>query len=206
MKKLTAAFFTALIMTAAVTSYSDAVHGDLENNLIRLHIIADSDDAAAQSVKLKVRDAVINGVGEKLKSADIDEGREKITKSLDEIERIADETLRENGCTYTSRAEYGEFYFPRREYDGITLPEGEYYGVRVVLGSGGGKNWWCVMYPPMCFAEGSGGKLSEESDKRLKSELNIGSYDIITGTGRDVEVRFGVVELVQKAKRLITGN
>ena len=206
MKKITAAFFIALIMTAAVTSYSDAVHGDLENNLIRLHIIADSDDADAQSVKLKVRDAVINEVGERLKSADIDEGREKITGSLDEIERIADETLSENGCTYTSRAEYGKFYFPRKEYDGITLPEGEYYGVRVVLGSGGGKNWWCVMYPPMCFTENSGGKLSEESDKLLKSELNADSYDIITGTGKDVEVRFGVVELVQKVKRFITGN
>ena len=206
MKKLTAAFFIALIMTAAVTSYSDAVHGDLENNLIRLHIIADSDDADAQSVKLKVRDAVINGVGEKLQSADIDESRERITGNLAEIERIADETLRENGCTYTSHAEYGKFYFPRKEYDGITLPEGEYYGVRVVLGSGGGKNWWCVMYPPMCFTEGSGGKLSEESDKRLKSGLNADSYDIITGTGKNVEVRFGIVELVQKAKRCIFGN
>lgn len=206
MKKITAAFFIALIITAAVTSYSDAVHGDLEDNLIRLHIIADSDDADAQSVKLKVRDAVINGVGEKFQSADIEEGREKITNNLGEIERIADETLRENGCTYTSHAEYGKFYFPRKEYDGITLPEGEYYGVRVVLGSGGGKNWWCVMYPPMCFTESSGGKLSEESDKRLKRELNADSYDIITGTGRDVEVRFGVVELVQKAKRCIFGN
>lgn len=206
MKKITAAFFIALLLTAAVTSYSDAVHGDLENNLIRLHIIADSDDADAQNVKLKVRDAVISEVGERLISADIDEGREKITGSLDEIERIADETLSENGCTYTSRAEYGKFYFPRKEYDGITLPEGEYYGVRVVLGSGGGKNWWCVMYPPMCFTESSGGKLSEESDKRLKSELNADSYDIITGTGGDVEVRFGVVEFVQKAKRFITGN
>ena len=206
MKKLTAALFIALVMTTAVVSYSDTVHGDLENNLIRLHIIADSDDADAQNVKLMVRDAVISEVGEKLKSADINESRVDIINNLGEIERIADRTLCENGFTYTSHAEYGKFFFPRKQYDGITLPEGEYYGVRVVLGSGEGKNWWCVVYPPMCFTESSGGKLSEESDERLRTELNTDSYDIITGTGEGVEIRFGVVELVQKAKRLILGN
>ena len=206
MKKLTAALFIALVMTAAVVSYSDTVHGDLESNLIRLHIIADSDDADAQSVKLMVRDAVISEVGERLKSTDINESRAEIVNNLSEIERIADKTLKENGFTYTSHAEYGKFFFPRKEYDGITLPEGEYYGVRVILGSGGGQNWWCVMYPPMCFTESSGGKLSEESDERLRSELNADSYDIITGTGDGVEIRFGTIELVQKAKRFILGN
>lgn len=206
MKKLIATLFIALVMTAAVTAYSDAVHGDLENNLIRLHIIADSDDADAQNVKLMVRDAIISEVGERLSGTDISESRADIVNNLEEIERIADRTLRENGFTYTSHAEYGKFYFPRKQYDGITLPEGEYYGVRVLLGSGGGQNWWCVMYPPMCFTESSGGRISEESDTRLRSELGADSYDIITGTGENVEIRFGIVELVQKAKRFITGN
>lgn len=203
MNKIIAAFAAALIMTVAVSSYSDAVQSDLQNGLIRLHIIADSDDEEAQAVKLKVRDALLAEMGEKFAGKDIEMSRQTIEENLGAIEEIADRTLRENGFTYTSCAEYGKFAFPKKSYGNVTLPAGDYYGVRVILGSGGGRNWWCVMYPPMCFAENSAGEIEGESDKELRDSLRDETYDIITGSGGKIEVKFKIVELVHGMKKMI---
>lgn len=203
MNKIIAAFAAALIMTIAVNSYSDAVQSDLQNGLIRLHIIADGDDEEAQTVKLKVRDAVLAEMSEKFACKDIEMSRQTIEENLGTIEEIADRTLRENGFTYTSRVEYGKFAFPQKSYGNVTLPAGDYYGVRVILGSGGGRNWWCVMYPPMCFAENSAGEMDKESDKELRDNLCDETYDIITGSGGEIEVKFKIVELVHGVKKMI---
>lgn len=201
MNKLIAAFTTALILTLAVTAYSDSVQSDLQSNLIRLHIIADSDNEEDQAVKIAVRDAVLNEVGEKFKNEDIEISRSAIVNNLGEIEKIADRVLLENGFTYTSKAYYGKFPFPQKSYASLTLPAGEYYGVRVVLGSGEGHNWWCVMYPPLCFTEGSEGGLSAESELSLRENLGDEAYDIITGGDKEIVVKFKLVELVQDAKQ-----
>lgn len=203
MNKIIASFAAAIMLTLAVTSYTDAVQTDLESGIIRLHIIADSDSDEAQAVKLKVRDAVISEMGEKFKNSDIEMSRETVTQNLGEIERIADRVLCENGFTYKSRAEYGKFEFPKKSYGQITLPEGEYYGVRVVLGSGSGQNWWCVMYPPMCFTENADGAMSEDSGRQLRENLNGETYGIITGQGGGAEIKFKIVEIAHGIKNLI---
>ena len=184
MNKVIGAFALALCMTMAVTAYSDNVQEDLQDNLIRLHIIAESDDDADQNVKLKVRDAIIENLGE--------------------IEHIADNVLRENGFSYTSHAEYGKFYFPEKTYKSMTLPAGEYYGIRVVLGSGEGHNWWCVMYPPLCFKEGEEVTLSRESEKILREKLDRDTYEIITQKNNEVVVKFKIVQVVQELKEKIS--
>ena len=202
MNKIIASFALAMVLTLAVTSYTGAVQSDLENNLIRLHIIADSDSEADQAVKLKVRDAVIKEMSGEFKNSDIEKSRVAIINNLAKIEETADRVLLENGFTYRSKAEYGKFNFPRKAYSSVTLPAGEYYGVRVTLGSGGGHNWWCVMYPPMCFTEDSRGKMSGESDEKLKESLDGETYDIITDK-ENVQVKFKIVELAGAVKDMI---
>lgn len=202
MNKIIASFAMAMCLTLAVTSYTGAVQSELENNLIRLHIIADSDNEADQRVKLMVRDAVIKEMEDDIAVSDINESREAVVQNLGKIEETADRVLSENGFTYRSRAEYGKFKFPRKSYSAVTLPAGEYYGVRVVLGGGGGHNWWCVMYPPMCFTEDSRGKMSRENDEKLKESLDAATYDIITGK-ENVQVKLKIVELASAVRDMI---
>lgn len=203
MNKIISAFAAALCATLLITSYSDGVQADLRDNLIRLHIIADSDFAADQNVKLKVRDAILKNVGEKLSDGNREDCKEEIINNLSEIEKIADSVLAENGFTYKSHAQYGKFNFPEKSYKSLTLPAGEYYGVRVVLGSGGGHNWWCVMYPPLCVTDGGEAGLSEEGERLLREKLNEDTYDIVTGNGDDIVIKFKIVEMVQELKQKI---
>ena len=132
MNKIIAVFLVALCMTVCVTAYSDGVQSDLQDNLIRLHIIADSDDDNDQAVKLKVRDAILKNVGDRLSTTDKNECRDEIINDLNEFEDIANDVLRENGFSYTAHAEYGKFEFPEKTYKSMILPAGEYYGVRTV--------------------------------------------------------------------------
>lgn len=196
--RIIAAFAMALTLTMAVCAYSDDVNRNLSENLIRLHIIADSDKEEDQAVKLDVRDAILSEMGEKFKKGDLENSRESIIDSLDEIEKISNRVLRDKGFTYTAHAQYGKFPFPTKRYSDIALPAGEYYGVRVTLGSGGGHNWWCVLYPPLCPTE-TGVELSGKGKEMLKDCLDDNSYDIIQSS-ENVTVKFKTVEICQRVK------
>ncbi len=198
MNKLICALFVSLALSMAVTAYSDGVQENLCDNLIRLHIIANSDSGEDQAVKLKVRDAILEKAQKELEVS----GKDKIIENLGEIEETANRVLAENGFAYTAAAVYGKFAFPRKEYKNMTLPAGDYYGVRVVLGSGAGHNWWCVMYPPMCVADGAP-RLDKKSEALLRESLSDEAYEIVTGTEKDVVIKFKAVELVQELRQKV---
>lgn len=187
MRKIMFCIVTGILVSIISVVYTDSVMADLSDNLVRLHIIANSDSDCDQAVKYKVRDEIIkyaqtNGVPD-----------------LHTVTEIADNTLRQSGMSYNASAQYGNFQFPKKIYDNITLPQGWYYGVKVVLGDGAGQNWWCVMYPPLCFTEQTTGELSDEGKAQLSSELNAESYEMITDNDDvTIEVKFKVVEMVQK--------
>lgn len=201
MNKIIAAFAVALCMTAFVTAYSDNVQTDLQSNMIRLHIIANSDSDEDQNVKLMVRDAVLKETGSKLTDEDKEICKDNIVCNLDAVKEIADRVLAENGFDYASYVQYGKFAFPEKTYKSMILPAGDYYGVRIVLGEGKGHNWWCVMYPPLCFREGQEVQLSKESEKILREKLDKDTYDIITKKDDKVVVKFKIVELIQNIKQ-----
>lgn len=201
MNKIIAAFAVALCMTAFVTAYSDNVQTDLQSNMIRLHIIANSDSDEDQNVKLMVRDAVLKETGSKLTDGDKEICKDNIVRNLDAVKEIADRVLAENGFDYASYVQYGKFAFPEKTYKSMILPAGDYYGVRIVLGEGKGHNWWCVMYPPLCFREGQEVQLSKESEKILREKLDKDTYDIITKKDDKVVVKFKIVELIQNIKQ-----
>lgn len=191
MKKIIIAVFISFVLTIALTAYSDSVQTDLRDNLVRLHIIANSDSDYDQSVKMRVRDAVLKN--EKCCT--------QITPvALKEAERTAERVLAEYGADYGVHAEYGKFYFPKKEYKNMILPCGEYYGVRIVLGNGEGHNWWCVMYPPLCMTNDNEAVLTGKSERVLKDNLSAEAYDVITENNGEIKIKFRIVEAVQNIK------
>lgn len=197
MRKTAAAALFALVIMIAAYAYSSCVQTDLQNNLVRLHIIANSDSEYDQKVKFCVRDEVLKYEKEKL--IDI----ENIENALGDIEKTAAAVLEKNGVQYGARAEYGKFYFPKKEYKNIILPQGEYYGVRVILGNGKGKNWWCVMYPPLCMLSDNEAVMSGKSQKLLEEALDSETYDVITENNGKIKIKFRIVEAVQCLKEYI---
>lgn len=184
MKKIIFAAVFLMTMVCAVCAYSKDVMNDLESGIVRLHVIANSDSDEDQEIKLKVRDAVLKAV----EGSDISD-----PERLRELAQTAARyTLEENGAEYGAYAVYGMYEFPEKSYRGITLPAGEYNGIRVILGSGSGHNWWCVLYPPLCVTEGEP-ELGEDSEKQLKEQLREDTFDIVTD-GSEKKVKLRIVE------------
>ena len=123
----------------------------LADRVVRLHVLANSDGEEDQALKLLVRDRVLAQATELLTQAkDRTEAETLLREELPELEALAVRELRANGCAYPVTAELTDTEFPTREYDGFTLPAGEYLALRVVIGEGAGRNWWCVVFPPLC--------------------------------------------------------
>ena len=124
----------------------------LKHGIIRFHVVANSDSREDQAIKLKVRDAVLNSMEADLRQiADIEEAREYLKQNLPKIQRIADETLKQLGCSEMSQISLCKEAFDIRHYDTFTLPAGVYESLRIVIGEGLGQNWWCVSFPALCL-------------------------------------------------------
>ena len=125
----------------------------LSERVVRLHVLANSDGEEDQALKLKVRDRVLARATELLTQAkNRAEAESLLRAALPELETLAAGELRANGCDYPVRAELTDTEVPTRAYDGFTLPAGEYLALRVMIGEGAGRNWWCVVFPPLCTA------------------------------------------------------
>jgi stage II sporulation protein R len=145
-----------------------------EPEYIRFHVIANSDSPEDQMLKLRVRDLLLERFGQEFEKADsIENSRRLIREHLTEIEDIAREEVRRSGKTYEVQAQLGNFNFPTKAYGNLVLPAGEYEALRVVIGEGEGANWWCVMFPPLCFVDITHGVAREQvndSDDGSNSE------------------------------------
>lgn len=125
-----------------------------QTGLIRFHVLANSDSVEDQNVKLKVRDAVVSYLTPYLKDvSDMSVARQIILEHHDDLIGVAQRVLINNGATYPVRIEHGIFEFPIKSYGSITLPAGKYEAVRILLGKAEGKNWWCILFPPLCFID-----------------------------------------------------
>lgn len=180
---------------------SDSRVSDISQNIVRLHIIANSNTEKDQSVKYAVRDCLL----ENSRKLNKDANYEYFVSHLDEAVSLSDSVVSEFGCDYKSKAETGKFYFPTKRYENIILPAGEYEAVRIVLGDGKGENWWCVMYPPLCFSNKTFGELGEEEMAQLKSAMSEESFEMISTDGEEIIIKpaFKFVELWQKIKNSV---
>lgn len=196
----------AIAMTAAYAfeSYFEIIR--LEDKIIRLHILANSDTLHDQELKLKVRNNIINNFNKKFKNiSNKQESEALILKNLNEIKSIAQKTIYDEGYYYNVEVYYGNYNFPIREYDDLTLPSGDYDAVRVEIGEAKGKNWWCVMFPPLCFTDfGKALDLDLDTEfasieEKLKEVLTEQEIELIkTNRGySQIKLKSKIVELIQ---------
>ena len=200
MKRIKGIFFLT-VMVASV--WLGGLIGDaqaLRNDILRLHVVANSDSEEDQAVKIRVRDAVL---------AALEEGMEKVTDPkeavayaktmIPKLTKVANRVLKEAGFDDTVQISVGQGEFPLREYDTFRLPSGVYQALKVVIGEGEGQNWWCVVFPELCT-----GATSEEFVETAKME---GMGDSLTGslTG-DYEIRFWILDQMGKLGNFLHGD
>lgn len=186
------ALFVSLIISLFVGSAS-ANGEELSRNLIRLHVVANSDSAEDQSTKLAVRDAVLSRVSVLLEGCtDKNEAERIISENTAEIAKSGAETVSARGENHAVTAKIAREDFPTVEYDTFALPAGRYTSLRVVIGEGAGHNWWCVVFPPLCL----------EAAENIEKTAGISSetLKIISEDSGEYAVKFKTVELVSKLR------
>ncbi len=166
----------------------------IRNNVIRLHILANSDSEDDQRVKLLVRDAILScGSNIFNGTVNVENAEEYLAEEKQTLINEANKVLYENGFDYKTEIYLTEEYFQTRKYESFTLPAGEYLALKVVLGKGNGHNWWCVMFPPLC--------LPAATDK-TKTEIILGERgsEIISAPAK-YEMKFKIIELIENLKQ-----
>lgn len=195
MKKFMLALTVGLIFSILVgnfTAFSKECDG-IRENVLRLHILANSNSEADQKLKLLVRDEILKYDKELLLETRGKEiAEEKISKNLDKIKDIAEETIKKNGYDYKVNVEFKNTYFTTREYEKFTLPAGYYEAVVVEIGKAEGKNWWCVLYPPMC--------LPAAEKQNFDGAITEKQEEIVTEKS-EYKYSFAVVELIETLKK-----
>lgn len=171
---------------------------ELRQNVLRLHIIANSDEVCDQELKLAVRDEILKNSVDIFKDcSDVASACEIAQTQLDNIGAIANNVIKENGFNYDADVSVGDAYFDTREYDDFTLPAGTYKSLIVNLGEGKGKNWWCVVFPCVCVPTADGAELSDSvSIEAANTAENAPKY----------EIKFKTVELYEKFKKIFSKN
>ncbi|MBR6535879.1 MAG: stage II sporulation protein R [Lachnospiraceae bacterium] len=172
----------------------------LEDRILRLHILAAGNDTSSQEIKLHVRDAVLTHVQDAVAGADTaQEAEDALAPLLPEIVAVANRILEESGVSYRASVELTTEYFPIKQYGSLLLPPGEYRALRIVLDEGDGKNWWCMLYPSLCFTEGITATLPEEEKEELRGLLSEEEFDtLFSGKEKKPVFRFKLVELWKK--------
>lgn len=187
------AIIISLILNIAGFAYTC---DDIRKNVLRLHVIAASDSDEDQALKLKVRDAVLKEGADIFNgSVNIDNAVQKITPEIERLTGVAEDVVRQSGFDYDVKITLSREYFNTRTYESVTLPAGRYLAVRVVIDSGEGHNWWCVMFPPLCLPAA---RASTDIDDVLTDRaVNLVKKD------PKYEPRFKIVEWIEKIKNRV---
>lgn len=192
------AILLILYVSISAVSYTNAVCTDIAENVFRLHVIANSDTEEDQNLKYLVRDNIIKYVS----SISIDAtSKEQViaiaTEHINEIQEIALQTIKNNGYNYSVKVSIGNFAFPTKKYGDITLPPGYYDALKIEIGEAVGQNWWCVMFPPLCFVDVTSGIVPDESKEIMQDNLSSEEYDLLSKDSTDIKVKFKIVEVLQ---------
>ena len=156
---------------------------EIPSEVLRLHIPANSDSPRDQEIKLALRDCVLQEYGTQLSGArSREEAADTVRGLLPEIEKTCCEFLSQQGVDYGAEAELTEMYFPTRRYEQATLPAGEYQALRITLGSGEGHNWWCCLYPGLCFTDAVHVEADKKDMQELRTLVDEDAYEMVTCT------------------------
>lgn len=173
---------------------NDLLQPSIASKILRFHVLANSDSHADQEVKEKVRDAVGVYLQPLLQDSEsLEETKQIVTENMQQIITVAENTLQENGYTYPVCARITNTSFPEKSYGAYTFPKGEYEALQIVIGEGEGQNWWCVLYPNMCFRGSVFEVVEEEAGEALREVLSPWEYADVFESGR-VQLRFKFLE------------
>ena len=198
----------ALLLGVAIAALAgvwlDRSQAALSDQVIRLHVLANSDSEADQALKLKVRDRVLGAASDYFgPGATLEETREVLTEPLADIAAAGADQVAEEGYQYPVTVSLEDnYWFPTKQYTDFALPAGEYTALRVVIGEGAGQNWWCVVFPPLCL-----GSVSETAAQTALSDgFTQDQVSLITGEDEGYVVKFKAIELWEGFQHWITGG
>lgn len=200
--------FTIFIFFSAF-SYANAVSSDIADSVFRLHVIANSDSEEDQNLKYKVRDSLLEYMNSLCSNTSSKNEAIKIAQDhIEDFKDITQNVIRTNGYTYSVTVEIGQYDFPTKEYGDVSLPSGMYDALRVKIGSATGHNWWCVMFPPLCFVDVSSGVVPDSSKDLLQENMSEEEYNLITNSSDNSQInfKFKVVELLENIKIKLANN
>lgn len=207
MSKINFPRFTAVLLTGAlifttVMAYTSHETRNISESVLRLHIIANSDSSDDQELKMKVRDEIIASCSKLFEGCtDAQQSQKIASDNIDCITAVANQVIAENGFDYSAQCSVEQCRFPTKQYqnasDGIiSLPQGMYTALNIRLGKSEGHNWWCVMYPPLCFVDGVA-TVSQDSANTLRDELSESEYELITESDKpSVQIKFKLAEVL----------
>jgi len=192
----------ALGVAAYSFVYSQTVQQDIADNVIRFHVMAHSDEDDDQALKERVRlDVMAEFAGSFAYGTDIDETRRILTEYLPAIQAYAEKAVRREGFDYPVSADISRVFFPTKYYGNMAFPPGEYEAVQIIIGDGAGSNWWCLMFPPLCYMDMTA---SEGSRQQMENTLLPQSMRLITypeSQSTSITIRFRIVEWWQNRRR-----
>lgn len=202
MKKTDVILFTGLIGSIIFSNFAGFEKNldNIEHEVLRMHILANSDAEYDQNLKLKVRDRLLENSDVIFGGCEsLEEMKVKANENLSEINDIVLEVIHENGYNYTAQTQLVNMEFDTREYGDITMPSGKYDALRVTIGEAEGHNWWCVMYPPLCIPAA---EKVESDEKTAEDYFDAEELDIMKNPEK-YEVRFKCVEMFKELKSKI---
>lgn len=196
------ALVLGLLVTLCTGAWLGREQAELAGQVIRLHVIANSDSEEDQALKLEVRDRILERA-EALypEHATLEEARAALEESLPELSRIGEQTVKAAGYDYPVTAELTQCWFPTKEYEDFALPAGDYTALRIVIGEGQGQNWWCVAFPPLCL--GAASQSVEEAAQA--GYFDAGQTALITGESEGYVLKFKGMELLGELKQFLAG-
>lgn len=185
-------------------SYVNAVSNNLSESVFRLHVIANSNSQEDQDLKYLVRDALIEYMNSICKDeTNKEEAIRVANKHIDEFYEIANKVIKENGFDYSVKLEIGNFSFPTKKYGDISFPAGYYDALKVEIGTATGENWWCVMFPPLCFVDVTSGVVPDDSKESLKDSMPNEEYELLNVNDQDtadIKFKFKLIEYLENIK------
>lgn len=196
------ALVLGLLVTLCTGAWLGREQAELADQVIRLHVIANSDSEEDQALKLEVRDRILERAQALYpEHATLEEARAALEESLPELSRIGEQTVKAAGYDYPVTAELTQCWFPTKEYEDFALPAGDYTALRIVIGEGEGQNWWCVAFPPLCLGAAS---------QSVEEAAQAGYFDadqtaLITGESEGYVLKFKGMELLGELKQFLAG-
>ncbi len=206
--KIIILFLLLLIYICIFTiSYANSISTDIANSVFRLHVVANSDSQDDQNLKLKIRDSLLTYMNT-ISSDTTSKAKviETANSHIEDFKSIAEEIIKAEGYNYPVNVSIGKYSFPTKNYGDVSLPSGNYDALKVEIGNASGQNWWCVMFPPLCFVDVTSGVVPDESKEILKDSLSNEEYELITADTSLTtysSIKFKLVELVEQLKSKI---